>query len=51
MCIENNVGIAVGYIIKQTLTIGSGVVVRANSFVTKDVSPFAIVRTPAKVLK
>lgn len=50
--IGNDVWISAGCIIKQGVTIGDGAVVGANSFVTKDVPPFAIVvGTPAKILK
>lgn len=50
--IGNDVWIAAGSIIKQGVTIGNGAVVGANSFVTKDVPPYAIVfGTPAKIHK
>ncbi|WP_101542551.1 CatB-related O-acetyltransferase [Bacteroides cutis] len=51
-CIGNDVWIAAGCIIKQGVTIGDGAVVGANSFVVKDVPPFAIVvGTPAEIMK
>lgn len=47
-----DVWIAAGCIIKQGVTIGNGAVIGANSFVTKDVPPYAIVfGSPAKVFK
>lgn len=50
--IGNDVWIAVGCIIKQGVKIGDGAVVGANSFVNKDVPPFAIVAgSPAKIIK
>ena len=50
--IGHDVWIAAGCIIKQGITIGDGAVVGANSFVTKDVPPYAIVfGTPAKIYK
>lgn len=50
--IGNDVWIAAGSIIKQGITIGNGAVIGANSFVAKDVPPFAIVvGSPAKILK
>lgn len=50
--IGNDVWIATGCIIKQGVTIGDGAVIGANSFVTKDVPPYAIVfGTPAQVYK
>lgn len=50
--IGHDVWIAAGCIIKQGVTIGNGAVIGANSFVTKDVPPYAIVfGTPAKVYK
>lgn len=50
--IGHDVWIAAGCIIKQGVTIGNGAVIGANSFVTKDVPPYAIVfGTPAKVHK
>ncbi len=50
--IGNDVGIATGCIIKQGVTIGDGAVIGANSFVTKDVPPYAIVfGTPATIHK
>jgi len=50
--IGHDVWIASGCIIKQGVKIGHGAVIGANSFVTKDVPPYAIVfGTPAKVHK
>ena len=47
-----DVWIAAGSIIKQGIKIGTGAVIGANSFVTKDVPDYAIVfGTPAKVYK
>ena len=57
-CVTNNtnighdVWIAAGAIIAQGVTIGNGAVVGANSFVNKDVPPYAIVvGTPARIIK
>lgn len=50
--IGNDVWIAAGCIIKQGVKIGDGAVIGANSFVNKDVPPFAIVAgSPAKIIK
>ena len=50
--IGNDVWIAAGSIIKTGVKIGNGAVVGANSFVNKDIPPYAIVvGTPAKVYK
>lgn len=50
--IGHDVWIAADCIIKQGITIGNGAVVGANSFVNKDVPPYAIVvGTPAKIYK
>lgn len=50
--IGNDVWIAAGAIIAQGITIGDGAVIGANSYVNKDVPPYAIVAgTPAKILK
>ena len=50
--IGNDVWIAAGAIIKTGVKIGNGAVVGANSFVNKDVPPYAIVvGTPAKIYK
>lgn len=50
--IGNDVWIGADSIIKQGVTIGDGAVIGANSFVNKDVPPYAIVfGTPAKVYK
>lgn len=47
-----DVWIAAGSIIKQGVTIGQGAVVGANSFVNKDIPPYAIVvGSPARILK
>ena len=44
--------IAAGAIIAQGITIGNGAVIGANSFVNKDVPPYAtVVGTPARILK
>lgn len=44
--------IAAGSIIKQGVSIGLGAVIGANSFVNKDVPPYAIVvGSPAKIIK
>lgn len=50
--IGNDVWVAAGAIIRQGVKIGDGVVVGANSFVNKDIPPYAIVAgSPAKVIK
>ena len=50
--IGSDVWIAAGAIIKTGVKIGNGAVIGANSFVNKDVPPYAIVvGTPAKLLK
>ena len=50
--IGNDVWIATGCIIKQGVKIGDGAVIGANSFVNKDVPPYAIVfGSPATVYK
>lgn len=50
--IGHDVWIAADCIIKQGISIGNGAVVGANSFVNKDVPPYAIVAgSPAKILK
>lgn len=50
--IGNDVWIGADSIIKQGITIGNGAVVGANSFVNKDVPPYAIVvGSPAKIIK
>lgn len=50
--IGNDVWIADGAVIKGNITIGDGAVIAANSVVTKDVPPYAIVAgVPAKVIK
>lgn len=50
--IGHDVWIAGSAIIKQGITIGDGAVVGANSFVNKDVPPYAIVvGSPARVIK
>lgn len=56
LCNDVNIGhdvwIAAGAIIAQGVTIGNGAVIGANSFVNKDVPPYAIVvGTPARILK
>lgn len=50
--IGNDVWIGVDCIIKRGLTIGNGAVIGANSVVTKDVPPYAIVvGSPAKIIR
>jgi virginiamycin A acetyltransferase len=50
--IGNDVWIGVDSIIKRGVKIGDGAVIGANSVVTKDVLPFAIVAgSPAKLLR
>lgn len=50
--IGNDVWIADDVVIKGNITIGDGAVVAANSVVTKDVPPYAIVAgIPAKIIK
>lgn len=50
--IGHDVWIAAGAIIKQGVKIGNGAVVGANSFVNKDVEPYAIVvGSPAKFMR
>ena len=50
--IGNDVWIGVGVVVLRGVTIGDGVVIGANSVVTKDIPPFAIaVGSPAKVIK
>lgn len=50
--IGHDVWIGADSIIKQGITIGDGAVVGANSFVNKDVPPYAIVvGSPAKIIK
>jgi len=50
--IGNDVWIAAGAVITRGVKIGDGAVIGANSVVTKDVPPYAIVAgSPAKVLK
>ena len=50
--IGNDVWIGAGCIIKQGVKIGDGAVIGANSFVNKDVEPFAIVvGSPAIIIK
>ena len=50
--IGNDVWIGVDSIVKRNVTIGDGAVIGANSFVNKDVPPFAIVAgNPAKIIK
>jgi len=50
--IGNDVWIGTQCVIRQGVKIGNGAVVGANSFVNKDIPPFAIVfGTPAKVYK
>ncbi len=50
--IGHDVWVAAGAIIRQGTRIGDGAVIGANSFVNKDVPPFAIVAgSPAKIIK
>lgn len=50
--IWNNVRICVWSIIRRWVNIGDGAVVWANSFVNKDVPPYAVVAwSPAKIIK
>lgn len=50
--IGNDVWIAADCIIRQGVTIGNGAVIGANSFVNKDIPPYAIAfGTPARVVK
>lgn len=50
--IGNDVWVAAGAIIRQGVRIGDGAVVGANSFVNKDVPPYAIVAgSPARIIK
>lgn len=50
--VGNDVWIAAGAIIRQGVTIGHGAVIGANSFVNKDIPPFAVVAgSPAKIIK
>lgn len=48
----NDVWVGVDSIVRRGVTIGNGAVIGANSFVTKDVPPYAIVAgSPAKIIK
>lgn len=50
--IEHDVWIGVDSIIRRGVVIGTGAVVGANSFVNKDVPPYAVVAgNPAKIIK
>ena len=50
--IGHDVWVAAGAIIRQGTKVGDGAVIGANSFVNKDVPPFAIVvGSPAKIIK
>ena len=50
--IEDDVWLGAGVVVTKGVTIGKGAVVAANSVVTKDVPPFAIVGgNPAKLIK
>jgi virginiamycin A acetyltransferase len=52
LVVGNDVWIAAGVVITRGLTIGNGAVIGANTVVTKDVPPYAIVAgNPAKILK
>lgn len=48
----NDVWVGVGAIIRRGVTIGNGAVVGANSFVNRDIPPYAVVAgSPAKIIK
>ncbi len=50
--IGNDVWVGVSSIIKRGVTIGNGAIVGANSFVNKDVPPYAVVAgSPAKIIR
>lgn len=50
--IENDVWIGIGAIIRRGVTVGTGSIIGANSFVNKDVPPYSIVvGSPARLLK
>ncbi len=50
--IENDVWIGVGSVIRRGVRVGNGAIVGANSYVNKDVPPFAIVvGSPAKIIR
>lgn len=50
--IESDVWIGAGSIIRRGVTIGTGAIIGANSFVNKDIPPFAIaVGSPAKIVR
>lgn len=50
--IGNDVWIGVGAIIRRGVTVGNGAVIGANSFVNRDVPPFAVVAgCPARIIK
>ena len=52
LSVGNDVWIAAGAVINRGVKVGDGAVIGANSVVTKDVPPYAIVAgSPAKVLK
>ncbi|MEP0356629.1 CatB-related O-acetyltransferase [Paraglaciecola sp.] len=52
ICIGNDVWIADNVTFKRNLKVGHGAIVAANSLVTKDVPPYAIVAgNPAKIVK
>ncbi|MDQ8953468.1 CatB-related O-acetyltransferase [Acinetobacter rudis] len=52
LIIGNDVWIGAGAVLKRDLIIGDGAVIAANSVITKDVPPYAIVGgNPAKVIK
>ncbi|KHN53082.1 CatB-related O-acetyltransferase [Pectobacterium fontis] len=51
-CIGHDVWIGANVVLKGNITIGNGAVIGANSVVTKDVPPYAIVAgVPAKIIK
>lgn len=48
----NDVWVGVGAIIRRGVTVGNGAVVGANSFVNRDIPPYAVVAgSPAKIIK
>lgn len=50
--IENDVWVGVGVTIRRGVRVGTGSVIGANSFVNKDVPPYAIVvGSPARIIK
>lgn len=50
--IQDGVWIGAGAVITKGVTIGEGAVIGANSVVTRDVAPYAIIgRVPAKLIR